>query len=392
MRKILIFTGTRADYGILYPLIKVFKNDSNYKIEILATGSHLSEQHGLTYKEIEADGFKVDWPVDIDIKNSGGTEETLNSFSVAVSKFGKVVSESKADMAFVLGDRYEALAFAVVCQLHKMPLAHLHGGELTLGAVDDAFRHAITKLSYFHFAASSEYAERITQLGEPSGNVFNVGALGVENSLSTPLKNMSELTETLKIQDKKVKLMVTFHPATLESEPKLGQIENLLAALKKTIKYYHDDVFCIFTMPNADPGNMVIYEKINHFINENTKNCIGFKSMGRVNYLSALKLADAVVGNSSSGIIEAPAFRVPTVNIGSRQEGRLKASSVIDCDCSVEAVFSAVVKVVDLKKNNKFSKVESLYGNGQTSLLIKKIIDQIKIPTDLRKRFYDKKD
>ena len=386
MKKVLFFTGTRADYGLLSPLIQKFESDKNYQTEILATGSHYSNTE--TYREIEDEGHAIQWPVHLDIK-SDGVEDTLHSMSLGLELFSAALKKAKPDLAFVLGDRYEALVFAIVCQFLKIPIAHIHGGELTEGALDDAFRHSITKMSYFHFAANETYCNRIIQLGENPERVFNVGALGVENARNLELKSKETLEKELNIKLQKKILLITFHPATMEKKSGLEQVSELLTALAELIQA-NSDVQCIFTMPNADPESSQVSAAIEKFQKQSHGHCLVFTSLGRVNYLSLLSLATAVVGNSSSGIIEAPVFFVPSVNIGSRQTGRDKPESVLDCECNATEISKALAKAIALKEKDAFRNQKNLFGDAKTSEKIKAVVDALRAPKDLQKRFYDK--
>lgn len=390
MRRVLFFTGTRADYGILYPLIKKLSVDSAYHVEILATGTHLSQDHGATIAEIKRDGFAVRWPVDIQVSNSDSVEDSLSSMASGIRQFGHVLAQAKPELVVLLGDRYEALAFAVVCQFYQVPIAHLHGGELTLGAIDDSFRHAITKMSYLHFVAAQEYADRVVRLGESPDRVYNVGALGVENALSSPLLSRNELSESLGIKFKNNNVVVTFHPVTLEKKSSSEQLNELLGALGLLRDHFEQDILFIITLPNVDPGSEAIFKKLQQFNRDNPQNSVLFSSMGRTNYLSALAVADVVIGNSSSGIIEAPAFKIPTINIGDRQEGRSKASSILDCTCEKKSIFVTSRLAIEQKKAGKYAQTKSLFGEGDTSSLIKSVIDGVQFPLDMRKRFYEK--
>ena len=381
MKRVLFFTGTRADWGILLPLVKKFHADKNYEVEILATGSHYGPAP--TFNEIIEDGFKIHYAVDLNLeKNSAAT-----AMGVGLDKFDQILKLAQPQLAFILGDRYEALAFAVACQFNKVPVAHLHGGEITEGAIDDAFRHSITKMATYHFAASEGYAKRVVSLGENPERVFNVGALGVENALQTKLKTKDQLENELNSNLDRF-LLVTFHPATLELADPQTETETLLAALLEVGKKCN--VKLIFTMPNVDPGATQIRSAIQKFVDENGEKASVFNSLGRVKYLSLLALAEAVVGNSSSGIIEAPVFKVPTLNIGSRQTGREKATSILDVDMDDKLISEKLAKLLEQKSQGYFQQTKSLMGNGSTSEEIKTIIDKIKLSRDLRKRFYEK--
>jgi GDP/UDP-N,N'-diacetylbacillosamine 2-epimerase (hydrolysing) len=385
--KILFFTGTRADYGLLSSLIRLFVNDLNYETKILASGTHLVERFGNSLNEIIGDGFPVDFKVDIDLATDSDLDIS-KSAGIAVGRYAEVLNLFRPDLAIVLGDRYEALSFAMSCQIMKVPLAHLHGGEITEGAIDNSFRHCITKLSVLHFASAEIHRHRIIQMGESAECVYNVGALGVDNVISLKKKSKQELTDQLKIQFKSKNFMVTFHPETLGAQSSEFQMEQLLSALQKYMDQNSDSYF-IFTMPNSDPGHQKIADLMNKFILKNQKQTIAFSTMGRLNYLSALTYCSAVIGNSSSGLIEAPVFGIPTLNIGDRQKGRLRGDSIIDVATSEQNILAGMSKIVHFIDSKQTT--TSVYGDGQAAVQIKKIIDEkIQNPISIRKTFYDR--
>ena len=383
MKRVLFFTGTRADWGLLLPLVNRFKADKSYEVSILATGSHFGNEG--TLNEIIHDGFNIDYPVDLNLQQNPAAA----AMGLGLEKFDQVLQKNQPDLAFILGDRYEALAFAIACQFNKIPVAHLHGGEITEGAIDDAFRHSITKLSFFHFATSEGYAKRIARLGEDPGRIFNVGALGVENARQTKLKSKELLEAELNIKLREKFVLVTFHPATLELNDPALEIQTLLAALLETLKR-HSGLQLIFTMPNVDPGSGQVKAALFDFVKMNPWTSCVFDSLGRVNYLSLLALSEAVVGNSSSGIIEAPVFKVPTLNIGSRQTGREKAESIVDVQMDLNAIVEKLSWMLEQKGQGHFKNTKSLFGEGNASAEIKTILDSISLSRDLRKRFYEK--
>lgn len=386
-KRVLVFTGTRADYGLLFPLIKLLKDDTEFVVEILATGTHLSEKFGSSLNEIELDGFSVDWKVDLQINNDTD-EQIVKSMSLGLVGFLDVLRKSKPDVCIVLGDRYEAFAFAISCQIAKVPLAHIHGGEVTEGALDEAFRHSITKLSYLHFVSSEAYRNRVIQLGESPERVFNTGALGVDNILKTVKISKQELQNKFNIKFKKHNLLITFHPETLSDLSSEAQIKDLVEALDLFKHSVMQDCFFIFTMPNSDPGHEVLFSKIYEYVQRNPENCIALKSMGRVNYLSAMSYCDAVVGNSSSGIIEAPSMNIPTVNIGDRQKGRLRANSIFDCAYNANDIFKALNGAIDFKNSN--IEIQSLFGNGRAAEKMKAVLKEVNFNKTIQKSFYDR--
>lgn len=388
MKKVLFFTSTRADYGILSRLIMQFKSDSSYQTEILATGSHLSDKHGQTYKEIEADGISIKFKEDIQL-NADDELSVAKSAGLAVQKYANVLQQYKPDLCFVLGDRFEALSFAFACQMMRSPLAHLHGGEITEGAIDDSFRHCITKIAALHFTSAEVHKNRVSQLGEDPKLVFNVGALGVDNIVHLKKMSKDELEKNLNLKFKKNIFLTTFHPETISKFSALEQVKLFLKGLADFLKAESDSLF-IFTMPNADPGNDIIFKEIQSFIQQNPTNAVGFDSLGHHRYLSLMSLATGVIGNSSSGLIEAPALQVPTLNVGDRQKGRLSGNSVIDVALSAEDIVTGLNKILVMKQSKAVC--ESPYGKGDTAVAIKKIVDTNFLqPIPVRKKFYDQK-
>ncbi len=382
-KKIWVVTGSRAEYGLLKPLIKKIKDDHRFKLEIIVTGQHLSGRYGLTFREIEKDGFRIDKKVKI---FSPGDSEFSISRSVAsgISKFGKIFSETRPDLLIVLGDRFEIFAAATAAFIFKIPIAHLHGGELTYASMDDTFRHAITKMSMLHFVSTLEYKNRVVQLGEDPERVFNVGAIGIDNLKGMKLLSGPELQRQLKFKLGKMNLLVTFHPATLEDHTSALQFKELLSALDG-----FKDVKIIFTKPNADVGSPAISRMIDRYIEQNRDRAKAFISLGRLKYLSLIKYADAVIGNSSSGIIEVPSFGKPTVNIGDRQRGRIMAKSVVNSLPRRKQISNAVKKALS-PEFSKFCKgVSNPYAKRNTADKIYGIIkSKINSLGNMRKTFY----
>lgn len=326
MRKICIVTGTRAEWGLLSRLAAMIGQDSQMQLQIIATNMHLEERYGLTYKEIEADGFAIDYKVPMAVD---GDDEcsTVKSMGAAMSGFADAYRALEPDLLVVLGDRYEMLAAVSAALIFRIPVAHLHGGEITQGAYDDAIRHAITKMSHLHFTSTEEARERVIQMGERPDRVYNVGAIGVDNIMQIPLWSKLETEDSLggfAIDDNTV--LVTYHPVTMENNTAQAQIETLLGAFDQ-IK----ELRVIFTMPNSDTGSHIIARRIEQWCDNNASRAVWYRSLGLKRYLSSLLYVRAVVGNSSSGIIEAPSFGIYTLNIGDRQKGRIAAQSVIDC-------------------------------------------------------------
>jgi UDP-N-acetylglucosamine 2-epimerase (non-hydrolysing)/GDP/UDP-N,N'-diacetylbacillosamine 2-epimerase (hydrolysing) len=353
MRKICVITGTRAEYGILSNLIKLIHDDKTLLLQIVATNMHLSPEFGLTYKEIESDGFHIDKKVEM-LLSSDTSNGTVKSMGLGTIGFADVFEDLRPDIVLILGDRYEMLVAAQVALIYKIPIAHLYGGEITEGAYDDSIRHAITKLSHLHFTSTEEYRMRVIQLGEQPKSVFYVGSLGVENIKNTPLMTREELEDNLKFPLGDKSLLVTYHPVTLEYTSAGQQIRNLLDVLETLPEYR-----IIFTMPNSDTGGRVIIEQIEDFVGKYKERAVSFTSLGKKLYFSALQYISAVVGNSSSGIVEVPSFGIPTLNIGNRQKGRIAGGSVIHCGTtkaeiagSFKLIYSDdIVKIAKLKQN-----------------------------------------
>jgi GDP/UDP-N,N'-diacetylbacillosamine 2-epimerase (hydrolysing) len=382
VKKICFITGTRADYGLLSPLMKAIQNDSAYELQILVTGMHLSPQFGLTYQQIEKDGFVISQKVDLQLK-ADTPEAIVKAMGTGMIGFASAITELKPDWLVILGDRFEALAAANTAYTMKIPIVHLHGGELTEGATDEAFRHSITKMAYLHFTSSEAYRKRVIQLGESPGSVFNVGAIGIDNIKKMKLLNREELGESINFDLTKPYFLVTFHPVTLESQSSEFQFQELLNSLDEFIDYQ-----VLITLPNADSDGKVIIKMIHEYAEKNPNRVSVHASLGQLRYLSAIKYASAVIGNSSSGIIEVPSFKIPTVNIGDRQKGRAKADSVIDCITNQKAISSAITKAISNDFQHFCKSVENIYGDGNTTEKIITIMKKFDI-TDLKKAFYD---
>jgi GDP/UDP-N,N'-diacetylbacillosamine 2-epimerase (hydrolysing) len=386
-KRICIVTGTRAEYGLLYPLIKRLKCDREFDVRIAATGMHLSPEFGLTYREIEEDGFIIDEKVEMLLSSDTATGIT-KSIGIGILSFADAFERSRPDLVIVLGDRYETFSAAVAAFMAGIPVAHLHGGEITEGAVDDSLRHSITKMSYLHFTAAERYRERVIQLGESPDRVFTVGALGIDTIKRTQILTKQELEQALHYMFQGTTALVTYHPVTLEMNSAEQQFRELLNALDS-----FPDLNVIFTLPNADTDGRVIVRLIQEYAVNNPQKARAFVSLGRVNYLSAMNHVDVVIGNSSSGIIETPSFHKPTVNIGDRQKGRLKAESIIDCEPRVQCIASAIKKALHEDFRRICMNVMNPYGDGNTAekivdILREKLSDRI----DLKKSFYDLKE
>lgn len=336
MKKICVFTGTRAEYGILSGLIRAVGTDTAFELQLLVTGAHLGLSTGHTLDEIELAGCRQVEKIEI-LQDSTTDLGVCTAMGLGLMRFAEALSRLQPDLMLVLGDRYEALAAAIACAVCKVPVVHLYGGEKTVGALDDSFRHAISKLSQLHLTSTEVYRQRVIQLGEPPATVFNVGSLGVENIRTLPLPPRHEVANRLQIAEDQPYLLVTFHPATLDREPAAKQVEHVLAALDA-----YPDHAIIITGANADESGNIINQMMTQFVTARPERTRFFLSLGVRYYLAAVKYADAVVGNSSSGIIEVPSLGVPTVNIGSRQAGRIFADSVIHAAVTTDAIVTAI--------------------------------------------------
>lgn len=377
MKKIAVFTGTRAEYGLLYWLMRDIQQDPELELQILATAMHYSPEHGETWKTIVQDGFKITESVEM-LLSSDTSSAVVKSMGVGLLGFADALKRMQPDLLVVLGDRFEALAVTQAALIMHVPVAHLHGGEITEGAYDESIRHAITKMSNIHFAAAEEYKKRIIQLGEQPEKVFNVGALGLDHIQRTTFKNIAELSELYDFDFSKPYFLITYHPETNLLEENVAPLFDALKQIK--------DVNFVFSYPNADNGNTNIVKAMLDLKAQLPERVLLVKSFGIQNYLSVLKNALAMVGNSSSGLSEAPALQVPTVNIGDRQKGRLRCESILDVRLDESEILGALQKAINFP-DDELSKVVPPLGLGNTS---QKIIELIKT-TDFKKKapFYD---
>ncbi len=382
MKKIGVVTGTRADYGILKPLIKRINYDSRLELCLIVTGTHLEDKYGNTVREIETDGFPVAYRIPMKM-DSCGEKDVVRSMAIELAGFSEVFFHTKADCVVVLGDRFEALIAAVAATVYRIPIAHIHGGELTEGAIDDVFRHSITKMSSLHFPATKIYANRIIQMGEDPGKVFHVGALGVENIQNCRLYHRTELARIFGDIFLNQYVMVTYHPVTLEADTAERQLDHLLRVIEQ-----HEEFGYIFTFANADPGGIRINKRISDFAATH-KNMLALKSMGQTGYLSALKYCEMVVGNSSSGLLEAPSFGIPTINIGDRQKGRIRADSVIDCGYEMEHIADAFEKATSDFKYFCRNVINPYEGENTSGDILEIMVSELNKGINLKKQFYD---
>ena len=382
MRKICVVTSTRAEYGLLYWLLKEISADSELKLQLIVTGMHLSPEFGLTYKEIEKE-FKIDKKIEI-LSGSHTSLDICAEMARVYEKFASALAELKPDILVLLGDRYEIFGVAGVASIMQIPIAHIHGGETTQGAFDEAFRHSITKMSHIHFAATNEYANRIIQLGEDPSRVFNVGGPGIENIKKLNLLNKDEFEKSIKFKLAKKNILITFHPVTLENSSAREQFNELLNALDEL-----EETNFIFTKANSDTDGDVINKMIDEYVSENPQKAVAFASLGQLRYLSAIKFVDIVLGNSSSALLEVPSFKKATINIGDRQKGRARASSVIDVRPVKEEILAAIKRAYSKEFEQTLKDTINPYDGGNPSKKMVKILKEIKLDGILKKKFYD---
>ncbi len=382
-RKICIITGTRAEFGLLFWLMKFLKEDATNSFQLIVTGMHLSPEFGLTFKEIEKAGFIINKKIEI-LLSSDTAIGVSKSIGLAQISFAEAFNELQPDLIIVLGDRFEIFAAATAAMIARIPIAHIHGGESTEGVIDESIRHSITKMSQLHFTATEKYRKRVIQLGENPAMVFNVGSPGLDNINSLKLLSKKEFEKSINFKLNKKNILITFHPVTLEDNTSEFQFDNLLKAIDDL-----KETNFIFTKPNADTDGRIIIGKIDEYVAKNKHKACSFISMGQLRYLSALQHVDVVLGNSSSGLTEAPSFKIATINIGDRQKGREKANSVIDCTPKITDIRKAVHKAFSLEFKKQLSVVVNPYGESGASKKIKKIITSIDLTNIIKKSFYD---
>ena len=384
MKKVCVVTGTRAEYGLLKPVIDKIDKSKELELQLVVTGMHLSTEFGLTYKEIVEDGYPITSKVEM-LLGSDTPVGITKSMGVALIGLADCFDINKPDIVVLLGDRYEMFVVAAATMVAGIPIAHIHGGELTEGAVDDAIRHSITKMSQLHFASTEEYKNRVIQLGEQPQTVHNVGALGVENAKTVKLLSKEELENELDFQFRNPTIMVTYHPVTLEKMTSEKQFGEILGVLDK-----HKEISVIFTKANADTDGRIINRMIDDYVSVNRNRCRGYTSLGQKKYLSALQFCDAVVGNSSSGIIEVPSFGIPTVNIGDRQKGRVHAESVIDCENDIKQIEMALINALSPEFRNKIAVVKNPYeGERPSAEIVEMISKAVNEGISIKKQFYN---
>jgi len=382
-RKICVITGTRSEYGLLFWLMKEIQSSNTSELQIIVTGTHLSPEFGETYREIEKDGFFINKKVEI-LLASDSPVGISKSMGLAMIGFSDAYANLNPDIIVVLGDRFEIFAAASAATVARIPIAHLSGGETTEGAFDEAFRHSITKMSHLHFVSTKKYKERVIQLGEQPDRVFDVGAFGIDNIRNLQLLTKDDLEKSLDFKFGQRNLLITFHPVTLENSTSKQQFSNLLSVLEK-LKNTH----LIFTQANADTDGRIINQMIIKYVSSNSNKAVFYKSLGQLRYLSTLQYMDGVVGNSSSGLVEAPSFKIGTINIGDRQLGRVKSESVIDCDSSIKGIQGAFNTLFGEEFKKLVSNVENPYDKGKVADKISRVIQTHSLDNILKKKFYD---
>ena len=381
-RKILVVTGSRAEFGLLQFLMKEIEKEKSLELQIIATGSHLSREHGFTVNEIKEKGFSPNLEIDLNLHNDT-SDSISNSIGIGIKEFTKAYQILSPDIIVVLGDRYEILSAAISALISKLPLAHIHGGEVTEGAFDEAIRHSVTKMSHLHFVANDIYKKRVIQLGELPQNVYTVGGLGVDTLKKTTVLIKEDLEKSLGCAFLDKNLLITIHPVTLNEIDSNKELKELLRALDE-----FKGKRLIFTLPNADPGNQSIRELIGEFVMRHP-NARSYESLGSQKYLSCLAYVDGVVGNSSSGIIEAPSFKIATVNIGDRQKGRLMANSIINCSFKKNEIKRSIEKIYSSKFQSQLKNTINPYGEGGATEKIVKILKTVELKGLIKKPFYD---
>lgn len=383
MRKICIFTSTRAEWGLQQGLAELIRDTEALQLQLLVSGSHLSAKLGMTIDEIETAGFQIDARVDI-LKFDDSPVGICQTMGLALSGYGEALQRLSPDLIVILGDRYESFCLAAAAQVLRIPIAHIHGGETTEGAVDEAFRHSITKMAQIHFPSCEVYRNRVMQLGEDPESVFNLGALGIENIRKIQCLSRAELEASLQFPLQAPFFLVTFHPVTLEHATAGAQVQQLFDALARFPEHQ-----IIFTKANADTDGQVINEMIDTFAAINPQRCLAVASLGLKRYLSAMKICSAVIGNSSSGILEAPIFKVPTVNIGDRQKGRLRVKSILDCEADTNAISQAIETALTESFRHDIRDLIHPSEQADTAQKIVRMLATVDLQGIIKKSFHD---
>jgi len=383
MLNIAVITGTRADYGLLYWLIHDLHQAEDMSLQLIVSGMHLMPEFGHTVEVIERDGFPIAARVDLQL-SSDSPPAVAHAMGVGMIGFADALSRLAPDLLVILGDRFEMLAAASAAFTLRIPIAHIHGGEVTEGALDEGFRHAITKLSALHFTAAEAYRQRVIQMGEQPDRVFNVGAPGLDHVRRTPLLDRAEMEAALDFRLGALNFLVTFHPATLDIEGAVSQCRQMLAALDS-----FPEAHIVFTLPNADPGGRAIIPELEAYVARHPDRCRLYASLGQLRYLSLMRQVQVVIGNSSSGIIEAPTFGAATVNIGDRQKGRLRAQSVIDCAPERLSIEHAIAQALEPAFQSLLPTMENPYGAGDASGRMLAVLHSVNLAELGRKPFFD---
>nr|WP_314552477.1 UDP-N-acetylglucosamine 2-epimerase [uncultured Capnocytophaga sp.] len=382
MRKICVITGTRAEFGLLRPLIELINKDIELQLQLIATGMHLSPEFGYTLDEITAAGFAVNKKVEC-LLSSDTSVGISKSIALAVSGFADALEALQPDLVVVLGDRTEILGAVIAAGMANIPIAHLHGGETTEGAYDEAIRHSITKFSHLHFTSTEIYRKRVIQLGEQPDTVFNVGAISLDSIKKLELLDREAFEKSIGFKLKKRNVLITYHPVTLEKEAPIETFENILTALDEL-----GDTGLIFTHANSDKNGRIINKMIAEYVEAHKDKAVSFKSLGQLRYLSALQFVDFVIGNSSSGILEVPSFYIPTINIGDRQKGRICSESIINSTNTLEDIRKSITFALNKEFREKIQQQKMLYGNGTAAEQILKVIKEHPV-ISLKKSFYN---
>lgn len=382
IRKICVVTGTRAEYGLLTPLMKLIRDDNELELQVIVTGMHLSPEFGLTYKVIEEEFF-INKKIEM-LLSSNTSLAISKSMGLAQISFAEAYDELSPDIIVVLGDRYELIPIVSSAMIMNIPIAHISGGEITEGAQDDAIRHSVTKMSHLHFTATEVYKKRVIQLGEQPDRVFAVGEAGLDNIFDLQLLSKQAFEESIGFTMNKKNILVTFHPVTLEQGRAEEQCQELLNAIDTL-----EDTNIIFTKANSDSNGRVINAMLDDYVKNNNHKAVLFASLGQLRYLSALQYVDAVVGNSSSGLVEAPSFKIGTINIGNRQKGRIKAASVIDSAIDAKSICKAFDKLYSKEFKKQLTTIQNPYGNGNSSIKIKNVLKTVSLEKLCIKHFYD---
>ncbi len=384
-RKICVITGSRADYGIMSNFLKKLQNTRNMDLKLIVTCMHLIPKYGNSYTEIVKDKIKIYKKIPLVINN-----DKISSISKAtgdgIIKYTKILSKIKPDMVLILGDRFESLAFSIASLYLRIPIAHIHGGESTYAQIDDAIRHSITKMASFHFVSNNIYKQRVISMGENPKNIYVIGSLGVENLKKTIFYRKDEIEKKIKTRLFKNNFLITFHPETLGKSELINNLSKFLNCMKKV-----KNTKLIFTAPNIDMGNTKIFQILKKFVKLNKDKSLLVNSLGHKLYLSLAKNCNLVIGNSSSGIIEIPSLNIPSINIGRRQDGRIKSNSVIDCQYSLKGFEAALKKGLSKKFRSKLKKNTNPYYKQNSCSNLIKILKKIKLDIDTGKRFYEKK-